>query len=100
MIFLISALISAAYADNYGPALDKAKDAALIQTGIQANIDKAKAMGEAQAKKTAYDLGVDKELGVGIVAYKIYKDKAISFPLDKTKHITIHEDRLELKISF
>ena len=100
IILLFSASISASFAADYGPALDKAKDAALIQTGIQGNIDKLKSYGEGQAKRYAYNLGVEKELATLIVGYKIYHDKGVSFPVDHTKRLSIHTDRVELKINF
>lgn len=100
ILLLLLSCASSAKATDYFPALDKAKDAALIQSGVQADIDKLKAYGEAKGKEIAYDLGVEKPMFVGIFAYKVYRDKGVSFPLDKTKRLSIHTDRMELKVNF
>lgn len=102
ILFLFSALISASYASNsdYSTALDKAKDAAMIQSGVQDNIDQLRSYGESKAKYYATSLGIDKELALGIIGYKVYHDKGFSVPLSKTKRLTVHTDRVELKINF
>lgn len=93
-------ITTSVYATDYSTALDKAKEAAMIQSGVQANIDKLRGYGESKAKYYATSLGVDKELAFAIIGYKVYRDKGFSVPLSKTQRLTVHTDRVEWRLNF
>lgn len=74
-------------------ALDKAQEAFLIQSGIQGYSDKIVSYIESQTikKSTA--------LTTGLTVYSVYRDKCVKFPY-KDMFITIHTDKLEIKVFF
>lgn len=98
LISMLSASVSAA--GRYDEALSKAKDAALIQSGVQAEADKAKRQLEAYGLFQATRLGVEKPVTAMLYCTKAYVDKAVSFPIDSNKRIRLELDRAGITIDF
>lgn len=98
--FVLIVVSTIASATDYGPALDAAKRAALIQSGAQAEIDKAQKYAEAQGVLVLQKLGIEYEAGAAGYAYRCYRNKAITIPLGSGKKLTLRQDAVEANWSF
>ena len=81
VIFTLLALLIATKANAYlimtDEALFRAKDAALIQTGIQSKIDMLSAYAEGKARTYIQKVGLEKPTAVAMTVYMIYKTRQI-----------------------
>ena len=89
-VFVLSGLIlisttTEAGQPDYGDAIEHAKNAFLIQSGIQHNLD----MTGNWAKEQVSKLGFDKEIGAGYFVYKAYKTQSINFPIGHDRRVGI-----------
>ncbi len=104
MILFLFCLISTAQADDkaykYSQALSRAKDAAMIQSGVQGRIDTVKGQLEAYGKAQADLLGVGEPLGVVLYCSKVYHDKSLTIPLTKTEKLQLKTDQAAITINF
>lgn len=94
MILLL--IPSSVFAIEYGPALDAAQKAALIQTGIQ---DKITLTGD-WLKNQVVEAGLGDPLAAILYCGKTYRDKALSFPVGKQKRIELRRDGVGLTLGF
>lgn len=88
------------YCADYTIALEKAKEAALIQTGIQEKLDLSRRYAEKEAMKIVKDIGIEKPVAACVYLYKIYKDKAISFKVAKEQRIKLELNKIHYTINF
>lgn len=85
------------YADNSEVALEKAKEAALIQSGVQKFIDNLKNYGTKEIHNKLIKFGVEKEIAGCLYTYKVIRDRSISFPISR-KRITVGDKYVKLSI--
>lgn len=88
------------YGDDYTIALEKAKEAALIQTGIQEKIDLSKQYAEKQAMMVVKDIGIEKPVAACLFVYKVYRDRAISFRVADQQRIKLELTKIHYTINF
>jgi hypothetical protein len=86
--------------NDYGVALDKAREAALIQSGVMDKVNRAKAYGEKESLKVAKDLGVDKPLGVALYLGKVYRDREVSIRITNAVRLSATPNGGGLVITF
>lgn len=84
------------YAIDYGDALEHSKQAFLIQSGIQDGIQKTGDYFTAQVKQA----GLGTEMGAGIFAYKMYRDKALTFPISHKTKVTLNLNSITFRINY
>lgn len=85
-----------AYAVDYSDALSHARQAFLIQSGIQDGIQKTGDYFVAQVKQA----GLGSEMGAGIFTYKVYRDKALTFPISHKTKITLSMNSVTFTIHY
>lgn len=85
-IILIQTTINPCYAIDYSTAFNNAKNAFLIQSGVQDNINKFGQYGLSQLKY----YGLENEFGAVAFSYRVYRDKAGSISLGSGKRLTIN----------
>lgn len=105
LAFLLITLIvlmkpSTGLSDDYNIALEKAREAALIQTGIQQKIDLTRQYAEKQAMIIVKDIGIEKPIAACLFVYKVYKDKAISFKVADQQRIKLELRKIHYTINF
>lgn len=86
-------------ARNRDDALDNAKKAFLIQSGIQSNIDRAGSYYENVSKKYARAAGIEKELGIILYSAKIIRDRRLQLKFWGEKHIEVARDHVSCSIT-
>lgn len=96
VLTLFFLFINSAYAVDYGDALSHAKQAFLIQSGIQSDIQKTGDYFVAQVKQA----GLGTEMGAGIFTYKVYRDKALTFPISHKTKITLNLNSVTFTIHY
>lgn len=94
LAFLLLLTSHVAYGADYSAALNNAKTAFLVQSGLQGNIDKAGQYGLAQLKV----LGVDTEFGAVAFAYRTYRDKSGSINLGGGKKLLLNLNSATLSL--
>lgn len=62
-------------------AIEKAREAAMIQLGVQKIINDTQKYAEGQVNRRLHDWKIDKEVAFTAGVYKIVKEKTISFKL-------------------
>lgn len=101
-IFILSIILvltwDSVQAADYGPAIDKAKQAGMIQTGLQAKYDLVtKTYPEKTAIYLGNKLGITKPASFLVGAYGVYQKREITFSLGEIG-CNLKQDRVELKI--
>lgn len=86
-------------AADYTIAMDKAKDAFLIQSGFQDMLNKFTQFGEKQARIYINKIGADKPAEIGAAMYYLYKNKTIPIRINNNNKIELHEDRINYIIN-
>lgn len=85
-----------AYAIDYSDALGHARQAFLIQSGIQDGIQRTGDYMVAQVKQA----GLGTEFGAGLFAYKIYRDKMLTFPVSHKTRVTLNLNSITFTIHY
>lgn len=100
-IILISLLPFTALAGSrsYVDALDKAKEAAMVQSGLKGTIERYTSMAQQQLMTQAATYHIDKPIYISLLGYKVYKDKAIIVPFNE-KQIVINLNSIKVVIKF
>jgi hypothetical protein len=98
--FLLAALISTyAIADvDYGPAIDAAKRAAMIQTGAQSFQDKLGSYAEGRAKYYIDQAGLTPVLEAGGGVWYVYKHREIPIKYHRVK-LTLQPDCAKIELN-
>lgn len=99
LLTLLTPRTSYSVQHNYTQAVDKAKEAAYIQSGLSARVGEAKAMGEKAVKHFAMKAGIEREFGASLYLYKCYRDQAVRFRY-KSITYTLKLDRVQMEIPF
>lgn len=93
LLFLIS---SNAYAIDYSDALGHARQAFLVQSGIQDGIQKTGDYVVAEIKR----MGLATPMGAGLFTYKIYRDRALTFPISHKTRVTLNLNSVTFTIHY
>jgi hypothetical protein len=101
---LIFAPESHAQANNYNQAIDSAKHAALIQSGVQAQMDSIQNKASKFAEQKIKDAGMEAPSALIAYGYKTIKTRQVNFHvnnllIDQSKYsLTLSPDRVEVGV--
>jgi hypothetical protein len=108
-VVLASMLFSVdAHAQNYSQAIDSAKRAALIQSGIQKQVDDVQHKVTQMATDQVKAMGLEKPLAMAAIGYKTIQSREVNFHvnnilIDQSKYsLTLSPDKVQVvvQISF
>ena len=85
---------------TYGTAAQKAQQAFFAQSGLNNDYHLIQDYGTGTGMSFLQKAGLDKEAGAIVFGYKVYHDRAVSFPITHDTRMTLHPDQLSLSISF
>lgn len=85
---------------RYQSAFDTARRAYFIQSGIESGFSMYRNALNDKAFHLIKDLGLQSQLGVTLLALRIYHEQAVSFPLASNKRITLHPNRFEFRLEW
>lgn len=99
-LLLILAIPRTAFADKYDAAITAARQAAMIQSGLQAEIDKAQRALESTARQYATYYGVERPIAYGLIVYQTIRTQSAIIPLTRRLTLRAHLDRAFLEYRF
>lgn len=99
LVFISLFLTSSVFADEYSYALNKAKQAFLIQSGLQKQIKLLQRYVNKQVMEAVESLELTQEVGIIGGSYKIYKAKRVSFKIDG-KRFTLTPNSISVTLKF
>lgn len=91
---------SSVYADKYQLATDKAQEAFFIQSGLHFKLNQFTQYVEGKGRVTAKRLNVEREVALATFGVKLYRNKALSFPIGKQKRLTLKPKEVSITIDW
>lgn len=95
-LILLLMLTSCAVASTYEGAVSNAQRALMIQSGIQADLDRFNAFAMQQAN----EYGVGKPIGAGVFAYKVYRERSLRVPVSNRTSLVLKQDSVSFQWRF
>lgn len=90
---------SVSLANDYAPAINTAREAFLVQTGIKGYIRKAQKMASKEFMEFLEEYGVLEETAIGAATYKVYRSRQVSFRY-KGKRFTLTPNSVTISMGF
>jgi hypothetical protein len=85
---------------DYSEALDKAREAAMIQSGLQSKINDTRKWAEKEAYLVARKIGIEKEVGVCVYLFVVYRNRSIDLGVGNQKRLRLYQNKAEFEIKF
>lgn len=82
-------------ASDYDLAIQKAGEAAYIQSGAQRVVKSVEEYGIRKAKK----VGIERELFLGLFLYKTYRTQTITIPMSNNKRLHLRLNSVTIEVS-
>lgn len=85
---------------QYDVAFDSFRQALMIQSGFQVELDRYQKAFEASAIRAANSTGYGREIGLTLFLARVYRDRRITIPINDDKRLTLRTNGVEFRLEW